>query len=239
MTPDTLGIFLLEDSEMEHKKIPAGTIFNDWTVLDKPPFKKDGHWFYFCECICGNTKVIYSSYLKNNDTTKCKECYIKKMKANPPAYKDGGKYRRLRRSWTDMHSRCYNVNNTAYSRYGGRGLIVCQEWFSFKTFKKWALSHNYNDKLTIERINNNGNYEPNNCKWTTYKEQNRNKRNNVHYEAFGKSKIIADWADDDKCIVPESTLWNRLKRGNWDIKHALTFPRNPGLSYKQMMERYT
>ena len=93
--------------------------------------------------------------------------------------------------------------------------------------------------MTIERVANNEGYSPSNCKWATYKEQARNKRNNTYHTAFGESKIIIEWADDPRCVVPESTLQNRIHRGKWNVEHAITFPKNPGLSYKQMIERYT
>ena len=223
---------------MGHINIKAGTNFNDWTVLDKPPFKKQGHWFYFCKCVCGTIRAIYTSNLKTGRAVRCRDCQVRRMTTHPPAYKDGGKYRRLRRSWTDMHSRCYNLKDFAYARYGGRGLIVCPEWFSFPKFKKWALEHQYTNELTIERIDNSGNYEPSNCKWATYKEQNRNRRSNTYYTAFGESKIIPEWAEDPRCPVSLTTLQNRLTRDNWNTEHAITFPKNPGLSYGQMKERY-
>ena len=219
--------------------LKVGSVFGEWKVVSDPIYKKHKKWFYLCECSCGNTKLVCVADLKSGHSKRCEECRRKRMTTNPPAYKDGGKYRRLKRSWTDMHSRCYNKKDSSYGGYGGRNITVCSEWFDFECFKIWALPHNYQENLTIERIDNNGGYSPNNCKWATYKEQSRNKRNNTYYYAFREEKIIADWAKDSRCMVPESTLWNRLCRDGWEVEHAITFPKNPGLSYKQMVERYT
>ena len=85
---------------------------------------------------------------------------------------------RLYEIWKNMKHRCYNSNNQAYKDYGGRDVRICDEWKDdFITFKKWALSNGYRDSLTIDRINNDGNYKPSNCKWSTVTEQNRNRRN--------------------------------------------------------------
>jgi hypothetical protein len=84
---------------------------------------------------------------------------------------------RLYSIWTTMKQRCYNPKNVNYKLYGARGIIVCSEWrFSFRSFKTWAFQNGYDEKLTIDRINNDGNYEPDNCRWVTREENNKNKR---------------------------------------------------------------
>ena len=160
------------------------------------------------------------------------------MKVNPPAYKDGGKYRRLRRCWTDMLSRCYNLKDTAFNRYGKQGIIVHVPWWEFIPFKLWALSHGYFDNLTLDRINGSKSYSPSNCRWATYKQQARNTKSNHYYTAFGKSKLLSEWAEDDKCVVPFSTLDNRITRDKWAIEHAIIFPKNPGSTYEHMKAKY-
>jgi hypothetical protein len=98
-----------------------------------------------------------------------------------------------------MKTRCYNKNFTYYYNYGGRGIKICDEWLGkngYKNFKNWALSNGYNENLTIERINNNGNYQPDNCKWITRKEQAYNQRTNVRINLNGKNQTVTEWAND-------------------------------------------
>ena len=110
-----------------------------------------------------------------------------------------------------MKKRCYNKNCTAYKDYGNRGIRICDEWKNdFLTFYNWAIGHGYSDGLTIERIDVNGNYEPNNCKWIPKGEQNRNTTRNVYIEYNNKKQLISDWSRD--LGIPSNTLCRRLKQ---------------------------
>lgn len=119
---------------------------------------------------------------------------------------------RLYEIWKGMKRRCNDSNRKEYRIYGGRGIKVCKEWeTSFTSFRNWALSNGYNDTLTIERNDVNGNYEPLNCRWATKKEQANNKRNNRFLTHNGKTLTIAQWAKE--LNVHENTLRNRIKKG--------------------------
>ena len=127
---------------------------------------------------------------------------------------------RLARIHSSMKGRCYNPNNTNYSKYGERGIRICKEWLEdYQVFKKWALNNGYDISLTIDRINVNGNYEPNNCRWATQKEQANNKRTNHLLEIDGLTKTIAQWSESTG--IRAKTISCRLIRG-WEPKQAIS-----------------
>lgn len=130
---------------------------------------------------------------------------------------------RIYRLWLGMKSRCYNSNNIDYKYYGGRGIKVCKEWLaSFNKFEKWAQENGYNDNLTLDRIDVNGNYEPNNCRWATRKEQSNNRRNNHYIVYNGEKYTLTQLAY--KFGVKVGTLFTRINNLHWDIQRALYTP---------------
>lgn len=133
-------------------------------------------------------------------------------------YIHGDSGKRLYYIWKSMKARCTLKTNTSYKRYGGRGITVCKEWEDYQTFKKWALENGYNDKLTIDRINSNGNYEPTNCRWATPKEQANNTRRNRLITAYGKTMTMTQWSEMTGIKV--ATIWARLNKG-WPVEDAL------------------
>ena len=111
---------------------------------------------------------------------------------------------RLYKIWDGMRDRCRRVTHTQYKNYGGRGISVCDEWQDFSTFYQWAMDNGYDDMLTLDRINSNGNYEPGNCRWATMKQQAANKRNN-HFVTVGDEKMIL--SECSKIYgIPKSTI---------------------------------
>ena len=122
-----------------------------------------------------------------------------------------GKRTKLYRVWSSMKERCANPNNKRFQRYGGRGISVCQEWLDFATFRAWSLASGYADGRTIDRVNNDGNYEPGNCRWTTRKEQNRNYSRNRMLTFRGKTQCVKDWALE--LGINNATILFRLKSG--------------------------
>lgn len=130
---------------------------------------------------------------------------------------------RLYNCYNHMINRCYNVDDIKYKDYGGRGIMVGKEWHSFDNFKNWAINNGYADNLTIERIDVNLGYYPENCKWIPKNIQACNKRNNRKLTAFNETKNIMDWLKDERCKVGYNCLNNRLKKG-WPEEAAISAP---------------
>jgi len=180
--------------------------------------------FYTVICDCGNTYRVEGQKLASGHTISC-GCYQREVSTTHGDSLLGSEYYRLRCVWTDMMQRCYNTNNKNYFRYGGRGIIVCDGWRTDRAvFKKWALANGYIKGLSLDRYpNNDGNYEPNNCRWITMKQQQRNRSDNHLITAFSETKCIAAWVEDKRCVVTSQTLCYRIKIG-MDSEEAMTKP---------------
>lgn len=128
-------------------------------------------------------------------TTEERAKASERMKKNNPNYKNGLSQTKLYRIWIAMKSRCYNQRHSSYANYGGRGIVICDEWkIDFKSFYDWSMANGYKEELQIDRIDNNGNYEPNNCKWSTRREQANNRRT-THLETInGETHTLAEWS---------------------------------------------
>jgi hypothetical protein len=132
---------------------------------------------------------------------------------------------KLYSTWAGMISRCSNKIHVAYDSYGGKGVKICDSWLDFEQFKNWALSNGYQENLTLDRIDSTGNYEPSNCKWSTKTEQSINRSITKHLmiTAFGETKHIIEWLNDERCKVQNNALRYRIRAG-WEPEKALTQP---------------
>lgn len=148
---------------------------------------------------------------------------------NNPNYKDGRKNTRLYGIYNNMKTRCYNARSRSYKNYGGRGVTICAEWRDdFKAFYDWAIANGYRDDLSIDRIDVNGNYEPNNCRWvTSYVQSNNTRRNNL-VTLNGETHTLKEWSDHFG--ISEKTVRDRLKRG-WSVEESFTTP--PDTKYRK------
>lgn len=202
----------------------TGQKFGRLTVLERAGTK--GHEpTWLCACECGNTKVVMGVSLRNGDTLSCgclgRELSSERLVNNPlPTQTHGLSETRLYKILNGMKSRCYNPKSKYYNDYGGRGIAVCGEWLNdFRAFYDWAIANGYRDDLEIERIDNDGDYEPSNCRWATRTEQNNNKRNNHFVTYNNRTQTVAQWARETG--IPKQTLLGRLKRG-WNAEKTLT-----------------
>jgi hypothetical protein len=170
-----------------------------------------GSIIWNCICDCGKELEINTGRLNSGSIKSCgcskKERMIKQNTIH------GKANTRLYEIWIGMKKRCYNPNCHAYKNYGGRGITICQEWLDdFMNFYNWAMENGYRDDLSIDRIDVNGNYCPENCRWSTESEQALNKRETVYYEMFGLKKPLSEWC---KCAQTKYIrAYQRLRNGN-------------------------
>jgi len=174
-----------------------------------------------CLCDCGNITITQTQHLKNGHTMSC-GCW--KLQRISETHKKHGESRsRLFKVWGNMKKRCYNPNDKHFYRYGGRGITVCEEWRqSFEAFREWANANGYTDELTIDRIENNKGYSPENCRWATAKTQSNNRSTNRLLTFNGETKTLAQWSEE--AGMKPRTLTRRLDRWKWSIADALTIP---------------
>lgn len=179
--------------------------------------KKKGA-FWLCKCDCGNETVVRGNVLgKNSSSCGC----LKKEqdKENLGRFINGRMKSRLGKCWYGMKQRCYKKEDVAYKWYGDRGIKVCEEWInSYENFEKWALLNGYQEHLTLDRIDVNGNYEPSNCRWATYKEQSLNKRNTLYIEHNGEIKSLKSVYEMYPPKVSYATVCSRYRKGIRDIE---------------------
>jgi hypothetical protein len=168
----------------------SGIKFGKLTAIKVAYKNKNGESVWECVCDCGNVVNVVCSNLKNGHSTSC-GCYKKICSITHNETKT-----RLHRIWAGIKARCYNTTIPQYKNWGGRGITVCDEWKdSYETFRDWALNNGYQENLTIDRIDNDKGYNPNNCRWATPKQQSNNKRNNTLITFNNETHTISEWAE--------------------------------------------
>lgn len=174
------------------------------------------------KCTCGVVKYYPFRYLKTGNTKSCgcqrRENLLKSKVTHNLSHHP------LYSVYQDMQARCYNYKSLSYKNYGGRGIICI--WENVTEFCKWGDANGYKKGLEIDRINNDGNYEPSNCRFVTRAINNTNTRRVIRLTAFGETKIISEWCRDSRCSISEKTLAYRLKNNYWSTEDAITQPAN-------------
>lgn len=177
-----------------HEPIHPGDRFGRLTVIEKA--KKGARNAWRCRCECGNEDIVLDQNLKNGSVKSC-GCYGREaasLRMHDMNYRHGREPRRLYETWKNMRRRC-TPGGPGCEYYANRGICVCQEWMeSYERFREWSLSHGYADALTIDRIDNDGNYEPSNCRWVSRLVQSNNKRTNRVIEYGGETHTMAEWS---------------------------------------------
>lgn len=201
----------------------TGQKFGRLTVVERDCLatkKRGNHARWICRCDCGNYTVVASGNLKSGDTKSC-GCLRREMVS-----KTQSKHRKtetkLFKIWCGMKQRCYSKNVDAYKDYGGRGISICDDWKDdFQAFYDWAMANGYSEGTSIDRIDNDNGYSPNNCRWTTRKVQQNNTRKNRYITYNGETHTLTEWSEISGIKI--MTLWHRLDKG-WSIEKALKTP---------------
>lgn len=186
--------------------------------------------YWKCKCDCGNCRIVSVDHLSRGEVTDC-GC---ERKHTAHWKKHGMCNSRLYTIWSLMKARCFNPNRREYPAYGGRNITVCKEWLDFENFMKWSMSNGYSELLTLDRIDNNGNYCPENCRWVSRKDQSNNTRKNRMITHNGQTKPITQWANDNG--LPYYILKNRIDRNGWSFERAITEPVDTRFSNKKKKE---
>ena len=195
----------------------TGKKFNNLIVEN---YSGQGRWK--CICDCGREIEVKSNSLTSGHTKSCGCLKNKHNKCNT----------RLYTIFSSMKQRCYNKKHKEYDRYGGRGIRILSEWLNdFRNFYKWAMENGYKDNLTIDRIDNDGNYCPDNCRWITLAQQQQTKSTCRFYKIGEYTHNLTEWA---KIFgIKYKTVNERINNG-WDVLDALTIP----INQKKLNKKY-
>lgn len=198
--------------------IGVGDRYSKLTVISGPYLIKRRR-YVDVKCDCGQVKTVKIYHLKDGNTKSC-GCYIRGLTSDRN-YLHGISGHPIHKVWSGMIQRCFNPKNRAFKNYGGRGVTVCEEWKNdFKAFYDWAIKNGWAKGLEIDRENNNGIYEPGNCRWVTRKVNSNNRRCSHIIEFNGQSKTAKEWAEAYN--IPYTCLINRINLYKWPIERALT-----------------
>lgn len=174
--------------------IRSGDKFGKLTVRELVVDGNANRRRWLCDCECGGKKVTSEDNLRRGHCKSC-GCLYKTIGGKAKYGTAFGESKtRLYRIWRGMKERCERQTSKEYARYGGRGISICDQWHEYPRFRDWALANGYSETLTLDRIDNDGDYAPDNCRWATHREQANNRGNNHKVSYNGETKNIAEWA---------------------------------------------
>lgn len=192
----------------------TGKKFGRWTVIKADKDAKPRKWI--CRCECGTVRSVFERSLVSGKSVSC-GCYQREASISSNTTHNMSRHR-LYKIYMNMKSRCYNPKSEGFSEYGGRGIKICDEWLeAFDNFCDWSLENGYADCLTIDRIDNDGNYCPENCRWATVECQSNNRQNTIFFEFLGVKKSLKQWTQ--YMGWKYSKYYGRYYRGNETFRH--------------------
>jgi hypothetical protein len=194
-----------------------------WTILGRAENSKGGKVRWICQCDCEDKTIqtVQANHIRDGKSLQCQKCAHKITGSHNSTHRETDS--RLYNIWSSMKGRCNNPNDQAYERYGQRGISVCFDWNnSYENFRDWALSHGYKNTLSIDRIDNNGNYCPENCKWATEVEQANNRSNNRYITYNNQTHTLTEW--EKITGLKRGVIAKRIDKHGWSIEKALTTP---------------
>ncbi len=193
--------------------------FGKLIVVNRYGSNKRGRATWLCKCDCGNEVIVSSSYLLSGHTKSC-GCF--KFASRNKTH--GMRHTRLYNTWCNMKRRCNNPSAHEYKYYGAKGIRLCEEWNNdFISFMNWSYANGYNDTLTIERIDYNSDYRPDNCKWIPSNEQAKNKSTNLFITYKGKTQILADWCRE--LNLDYDFIEKRMSVNHFSFEQAINVPK--------------
>lgn len=204
----------------------TGQKYGKLTVIEELPYRinKNGkkEYGWLCQCECGEYKETYTHLLRTGSTWRCDKC----ANADGVGIKHHASQTKLYHIWQQMKERCFNPNSRNYYLYGARGITVCDEWKEFSNFQSWALANGYDENAnhrtdcSLDRIDNDGDYSPDNCRWVDAKTQLRNRRNTRYHPYHGQLLTIRDISDLENIPVPK--LNTQIYVRGYDAETAVT-----------------